>query len=62
MDYRISFFICFQYKGSVLLLNKRRRKQRVRWSSEQTSELGSERAEDEEEGIWKLLERKKSRE
>ena len=43
-------------------MNKRRRKQRVRWSSEQASELGSERAEDEEEGIWKLLERKKSRE
>ena len=60
MDYRILFFICFYYKGSVLLLNKRRRKQGVRWWSEQASELGNESAEDEEEGIWKLLERKKS--
>ena len=57
MDYRILFFICFYYKGSVLFLNKRRRKQGVRWWSEQASELGNESAEDEEEGIWKLLER-----
>ena len=56
------FFICFDYKGSVLLLKKWRRKQGIRGCSEQASELGSERAEDEEEGIWKPLERRKSRE
>ena len=47
---------------SALLLIKRRRKQEVGSWPEQALELESERTGDEEEGKWKLLERKKRRE